>query len=338
MHKYILIATLSLLIGQVKAQDKRPIIDILDSLEYTADMPEDILKTKSLVLVSVPPKSTSPYVRGNWQALAEEAQPGFSRAGLDAVVYYHVEDIYSGKESFDAFAENFNKREIPNVIFLIRENGINKIILTNMHEGATLVKAGQQAWKTENKDLSVAMNNLYKAAGNASQARENLLIPEVPEFGEMPKVIKARRGEYYDLNFSSEKLAIPIFADTSKINLVMGNYPYEYGMVDPEMEEKKMRSEGYQYVLYFVHSTSKSVKEMLEYPIKESETAYISEVIKDGESKVTSNNINTPVYKFYIKHIYSGNIFLGKRWDAAPKWEDALNNYIDNLRNELIRN
>ncbi|UII28021.1 hypothetical protein LVD15_06240 [Fulvivirga maritima] len=338
MHKYLLIVIFFLATGTLKAQDKRPIHDILDSLQYTQELPKDILKTKSMVLVDVPPKSTDPYIRGNWKALAEAAQPGFRKAGIDAVVYYHMDDIYSGKESFDAFMGNFNGREIENVVFLTQENGMIKLILSKVHDETHLIVPGQAAWKAENADMKDLMTNLYRIAANSSQDRENLLVTTVPEFGEMPRVIKARRGEYYDLNFSSEKLAIPMFADTVAISQAMINYPYEYGFVDPEREEKKLRSDGYQYILYYVHSTAKSVKEMLEYPIKESETAFISEVIVDDKTRTTSNNINTPVYKFYIKHIYSGNVFLGKRWDAAPRWQDALINYVDNLRNELVRN
>ncbi|MBL3654761.1 hypothetical protein [Fulvivirga sediminis] len=338
MHKYLLIAIFLIVTGAVKAQDKRPIHDILDSLQYTQELPKDILKTKSMVLVDVPPKSTTPYIRGNWHAMAEIAQPGFRKAGIDAVVYYHMEDIYSGKESFEAFMGNFNSREIENVVFLIKENGINKVILTKVHDENRLIVPGQTAWKIENANMEELMSSLYRVAGNSPQDRENLLVTTVPEYGDMPRVIKARRGEYYDLNFSSEKLAIPMFADTAAISQAMTNYPYEYGFVDPEREEKKLRSDGYQYILYYVHSTSKSVKEMLEYPIKESETAFISEVIVNDKTRTSSNNINTPVYKFYIKHIYSGNIFLGKRWDAAPRWQDALINYVDNLRNELVRN
>ena len=76
---------------------------------------------------------------------------------------------------------------------------------------------------------------------------------------------------------------------------------------------------------------------MLEYPVTDTETDYVSEATKDGMPRVNSYHVNTPVYKFYIKHIYTGNVFLGKKWDAAPTWEEALNNYLDNLRNELVR-
>ena len=118
----------------------------------------------------------------------------------------------------------------------------------------------------------------------------------------------------------------------------MKNYPYKWGFVDPDFDEKELRTKGYQYILYYVHSSGKSVKQILGYEGNNNESAYVSEVIKDGASEIYSYNINAQVYKFYIKHIYSENDFVGKRWDAAPSWQKALANYISNLRNELVRN
>ena len=335
---FFLIFAFCCLCRSLVAQDEVRLNQMLDSLQYGAELPDEILQTKSLVLVKVPPKNTQTYLRGNWKKLAELVQPGFKKAGIDAVVYHYIEDIYSGKESYLSFIEDFKKRGLENIVFLVKEPANYRIVLTKMSEGEQLIKSGQKAWQTQHADLAVALDNLYKAAANASQDRENLLILEVPEFGAMTSPIKGRRGEYYDLNFSSEKLAIIPFADTAQINQVMADYPYKYGFVDANTADTKLRSDGYQYILYYVHTTGKEVKEMLGYNTTDTETAYVSEVVKDGQARVNSYNINTPVYKFYIKHIYSGNVFLGKKWDAAPTWQQALTNYIDNLRNELIRN
>ncbi|ELR69797.1 NTPase [Fulvivirga imtechensis AK7] len=334
---YFLLLALFCFSESVQAQEEVNVAQILDSLQYGAELPSEILQTKSLVLVKVPPKSTQPYLRGSWKKLAEQAQPGFKRAGIDAVVYYYVEDIYSGKEPYLSFMEDFKKRGLENIIFLVQEAANYRIVLTKMNDGDPLIKSGQQAWQTQHADLAMALNNLYKAAANSAQARENLLILEVPEFGTMTSPIKGRRGEYYDLNFSSERLAIVPFADTAQINQVMADYPYKYGFVDANKGDTKLRSDGYQYILYYVHTTGKEVKEMLGYNTTDTETAYVSEVVKDGQVRVNSYSIDIPVYKFYIKHIYSGNVFLGKKWDAAPTWQQALTNYIDNLRNELVR-
>ena len=118
----------------------------------------------------------------------------------------------------------------------------------------------------------------------------------------------------------------------------MENYPYKWEIVPIGSDETELKDQGFQYVLYYAHSTAKSVKKILEYPTSSSETAYVSEVIINKQSVITSYDINSSVYKFYIKHIRSKNTFIGKRWDAALTWQKALDNYIQNLRNELVRN
>jgi hypothetical protein len=182
------------------------------------------------------------------------------------------------------------------------------------------------------------MENVYRKAANSKLDRTNLLIIDTPEFGEMVEVIKKRRSDFYDLNFASEKLAIPQFADSAEIARVMADYPYKWGIVPIGSDEKELRSDGYQYLLYYSHATVESVRNILEYPLGESQTAYVSEVIKNGQTQVTTHTLNTSVYKFYIKHIYSQNVFIGKKWDPAKNWQDALSHYIFNMRHELVRN
>lgn len=327
-----------ILIHQIQGQSNFDIYDRVASLNANNTFPKRIMETKTVVLVSVPPKSKNPTIRGDWKEIAEKTQPGFARAGIDAVVYYYLDDIISGKESYESFLDEFDDRDLKNAIFLFQENGKYKITVTDLQDRQYLLKMGQDAWAIEDSDLDRALDVLYKATANSGLTQKNLLMLEVPEFGNMTKIINGRRGEFYDLNFSSEKLAIPVFADTAEIRKVMENYPYKYDLVDPSLTEKEIRKKGFQYILYFTNTTGKSVKEILEYDITDTETDYVSEIIKNGKAEVVSLNVNTPVYKFYVKHIYSSNVFLGKRWDAATTWQNALENYIFNLRNELVRN
>lgn len=321
------------------AQRNANIITTLDSLNYTDQLPEDLLSTKSLVLVDVPARQTSPTLRGDWKKLGEIIQDGFRKGGIDAVAYYHINDVYSGPEVVEAFSKKFEERELSNVIFLLKENDRYRLIITKITDENSLIVPGQQAWQITGTELEKISREVYLKAASSGQERDNLLVIEVPIFGEMAKVIEGRRGEYFDVNFSSEKLAVPAFADTTEIDSAMQNYPYEYEIVDPSQTEKELRNKGYQYVLYYVHTTGHNVKEILEYQTTENETAYVSEVTKSASApaKVKSVNINTPVYKFYIKHIYSENVFLGTKWDTAETWQEALANYVTNLRNQMVK-
>ncbi|MTI23146.1 hypothetical protein E1176_19105 [Fulvivirga sp. RKSG066] len=316
------------------------ILETLDNLNYTAELPKGILASKTLVLVSVPDQMRNGLtVRGDWKKPAEIIQPGFQKAGIDAVAYYHINDIFSGPEAVSAFVKKFDERQLENVAFVTEANGQYRVALTKITNKENLIVAGQDAWKIEGDDLERMGHDIYLKAASSKQDRKNLLIIGVPIYGSMAKVIEARRGEYFDVNFSSETLAIPAFADTAAINQIMADYPYDYVIVDPTLPEKDLRDEGHQYVLYYVHTSAKNVKQILEYPITDTETDYITEVVGEtkAESKVKSIDINAPVYKFYVKHIYSENVFLGTKWDADTTWQEALKNYIVNLKNQLIR-
>jgi len=336
--RLILAIAILLSSNYVFAQRGTNILETLDSLQYIDKLPEDLLASKTLVLVKVPFKTKSPEVRGDWKKVGEAIQPGFQKAGIDAVAYYYIDDVFSGPEAVNAFAKKFEERQLENVIFIIEENGNYEVVITKITDKDNLILPGQEAWKISGDNLSKLGNDIYLKAASSGQERKNLLIIEVPIYGDMAKPIEARRGEYFDVNFSSETLAVPAFADTTLIDSVMSKYPYEYAIVNPKLSEKELRSEGYQYVLYFVHTVGKNVKDILEYSTTDSETVYISEVTASDQkdAKVKSINVNTPVYKFYIKHIFSENIFLGTKWDADTTWQTSLDNYITNLKNQLI--
>ena len=84
-------------------------------------------------------------------------------------------------------------------------------------------------------------------------------------------------------------------------------------------------------------ATTENARHILEYPVDDSETAFISEVIIDGKSKVVSQPTHAVVYKFYIRQLSNNNRYIGRRWDAGYTWQEGLSNYIANLRNELVR-
>lgn len=44
------------------------------------------------------------------------------------------------------------------------------------------------------------------------------------------------------------------------------------------------------------------------------------------------------VFKFYFKHIESGNVFLGTKWDADTTWDQALWNHLMAFKAELNLN
>ncbi|QSE98124.1 transferase family protein [Fulvivirga lutea] len=332
----ILLLVISFISGGMSQE--REFFKRLENLTITEGLPKEILSSKTVVLVKVPYKSKSPEIRGEWKSITEVAQKGFKKSGIDAVAYYYIDDIMSGPEAYHVFLDAFDDRNLSHAAILEYDGTEYFLTLLKLQDRQYLIKENQEAWQMKGKDLKNMMEDLYRQAANSSLEKSNLLIIETPEYGQIVEVLDGRRSDFYDLNFSSDKLAVPMFADTAQISQVMKEYPYEWGFVEENIDEKELRKNGYQYILYFVHSSAKSVKDMLEYEYNSNETAFVSETISDGKSNITSQNINASVYKFYIKHIYSKKNFIGKRWDAGYTWQEGLSNYIINLRNELIRN
>lgn len=309
----------------------------LESLNFLDQLPEEILSTKTVVIVKTL-NDQQTGIRPEWKSIASIVQKGMAKSGIDAVAYYHFDDLLSGYESYHAFLDAFDGRDIKHAAFLLTDGSFYRLILLKLTDRQFLIQQNQNAWKIDGKDLSAIMEDVYRKAANSKIESTNLLIIETPEFGEMVHVIQKRRSDFYDLNFASETLAIPQFADSSEIAKVMLDYPYKWKIVPLGSDEKELRSQGLQYVLYYCHSTVESVRSLLEYPLGENQSAYVSEVIENGQTQVTTHTLNTNVYKFYIKHIYTQNVFIGKKWDPAKTWQDALRNYIFNMRHELVRN
>lgn len=314
------------------------ILQTLNELNYVNELPENLLNSKTLVLVKVPLASQNPPKRADISKFAEQVQPGLAKAGIDAVVYYYIDDAFSGAEPTKAFVTKLWGRGLENIIFALKDAGGGyTLIITELADENSLINPGQKAWKISGKDLGGMLHSIYLKAASSGQQKKNLLILEVPSYGDMPDFIEGRRGEYFDVNFSSEKLAVPAFADSAQIARAMQNYPYEYGLVGPGIPEKELRQNGYQYILYYVHTTARRVKEALGYEVNNSETVYVSEYFINGEPQVKSIDANTNVYKFYIKHIYSGNTFLGTKWDADVAWPQALQHFNSNLADQLVK-
>ena len=343
-------------------------------LDYTNDLPKDLLFTKSAAFVSVLPKGGT-SLRGDWKKLAQEAHKIFRQAGIDAVAYYNLEDVEAGTDASATLAQELKKREIKNIIVITqvmirignKDSERYAILITPFNGENTFISHGQQAWKTVEKTSEKLLDQVYKSVAKSGLAKENHLISDVPEFFAGAKdMIRGKRFEGFAPDLKLDKLAVPKFQeiavpdnrpgglanknlekevekanarvprDNRSLEAVMQEYPYEYGPVDYDpTKEDALRTAGYQYVLLRLHSTGEHIKMMLEYDIQADETDYVT-LMKDG-AKMTLRTIpkDAPVYKYYIKHIYSGDVYLGTPWDADEAWEHALGHYITNMKKEL---
>lgn len=343
-------------------------------LDYTNDLPKDLLFTKSVAFVSVLPKGGT-SLRGDWKKLAREAHNSLKDAGIDAVAYYNLEDVEAGYDASMALARELQKREVKNIIVITqvmirvgnKDSERFALLITPFNGENTFISHGQQAWKQVEKASEKLFTQVYRAVAKSGLTKENHLISDVPEFFAGPKdMIRGRRFEGFSPDLKLDKLAVPKFQevvvpenrpnglanknmekevekanaliprDNRSLEAVMQEYPYEYGLVDYDpTKEDALRTAGYQYLLLRLHSTGEHIKMMLEYDMQADETEYVT-LKKDGNTiRLRTIPKDAPVYKYYIKHIYTGDIYLGTPWDADETWEYALGNYITNMKKEL---
>ncbi|MEM6842966.1 MAG: hypothetical protein AAF632_12125 [Bacteroidota bacterium] len=337
MKHTVFAVVFSLIVGTVYSQDTSVFPAPFRDLTPVNELPETVMYTKTMVLVDAPMMISHDET---WHTFAETAHQAFQETGIDAVAYYHLQDARAGRDVSRLLTGQLVSRNIKNVILLTynpqQSNQRCGLLITTFNEKASFVGADQSAYVMTGNDWKAMMDQFQKYMLLNQYETQNFLISDLPEFFTgAGNVIKGRRAEGFAQDLKLDKLALPrheeyfstspiassdtaqILADSSTvIAQIMRAYPFEYGLVDPAQEEDQIRQDGYQFVLLRLQSSEKNLRTMLGYEESTSEASSTSE----------------PVYKYYIKHIYTGDVYLGNTWDAAPRWQDALRNHIQYLR------
>lgn len=341
-------------------------------LDYNNQLPENLLSTKTAVFVSVPPQSRSTSERGDWKGFSETAHAQFRKMGIDAIGYYFMDDLKSGSDPALYFAEELRKRQVKNIILLSRVplkiNGkITEryvLVITPFNGENSFISNGQQAWKTQGKEMDKILKVLGKEVYRSKQPKTNFLIADLPEFFTDAEVIKGRRIPTYARDLKVDKLAVPLSTiveipdkrpggainknvekeiieynktvtrDNTRLENIMKSYPLKYELTEASTD-KELYNQGFQYVLLKLNTTGVNIREMLDYEMNPMETDYITVKNKDGKTTLRSIPVNAPVYKYYVKHLYTKDVYTGTKWDADETWEEALENFIAKMKEDL---
>ena len=267
-------------------------------------------------------------------------QQSFQKTGVDAVAYFELDMLTAGKDVTKAFADYLDKREVTNLMFVQKSEQGFRIIATPYNGKENVIDKQQAAWSHSNSNLNEALKELYRASSH--QKRQNLLINDSPETGLKINPILGNRNEFYAIDLKVDPLAVPKtgdeLVDKELEEIFKLYYPLKYKMTEPGTPEKDLRRQGSLYVVCFVHTRGVVAKELLGYDMSKSESALVSVTYPDNQQQLKSISSNTPVYKFYFKHIDSGNVFFGTKWDADLTWEQALINQIKGMKAELRLN
>jgi len=122
----------------------------------------------------------------------------------------------------------------------------------------------------------------------------------------------------------------------SQLELIMSKYPYQFQIVPYDYDEKKLLSKGFQFVLMSVNTSGAEARQLLGYPFDNKVNELITMKKNElGELEIESHPVQQTVFKYYIKHINSGDIYLGEQWDADGTWAEALTNHLNALMEKL---
>ena len=302
----------------------------LEQLNLQGGLPEKLLSTRTVVF----------YDYTLTEKEIKDMQQSFQRTGVDAVAYFELDMLTAGKDVTKAFGEYLDKREVANLMFVQKSEHGFRIIATPYNGKENVIDKQQAAWAHSNSNLNEALKELYRAS--SYQKRQNLLINDSPETGLKINPILGNRNEFYAIDLKVDPLAVPKtgdeLMDKELEEIFKLYYPLKYKMTEPGTSEKDLRRQGSLYVVCFIHTRGVVAKELLGYDMSKSESALVSVTYPDNQQQMKSISSNTPVYKFYFKHIDSGNVFFGTKWDADLTWEQALINQIKGMKAELRLN
>ena len=352
------------------AQDEEEInVAGLVFLNYQSSMPTDFLGAKTVVMVGTPP-IPGKSIREDYTEMVKESHIEFYRAGIDALGYYNYEDVIAGPESRNAFSAAWKKREIDYVMVLSKVNVTIKkkpsvryvIMATKFNGEASIMSDGQVAWKTQGKTLEAALKKMAKDA--ARVGGKTVLTNIDPEFFNDAPMVKGQHVETYFTDLDFGKMAVPKFAtvevpankpggiinnnvekqviasnenaakNNTQLEQLIKDYKFRYELTDPALTDKELIAQGFMYVMYRLRTSGKSIKRLLDYQVSDDDETYMTVTEVKGKPTLRYIPADAPVYKYYIKHLRTGNVYLGKTWDADETWQDALKNCLRTINDE----
>lgn len=290
-------------------------------------VPDKLLSARSIVL----------YDKTLTAEELEETQKMFQQTGIDAVAYFNINRTLAGPDLNNAFTKYLISRAIGYLIFFEKSKNYS-LTFVQFNNTSELVSESSPAWRESQTSLTELLRNVYRGTLN-TQKKQNLLINDFPETDIALKVFNSRRFETFSNDAKSFKVAVPKWgnekADAELEQILKEHFPAKWELVDPTLEERELSNRGFITVLRFIHTEGEEARNVLGYDPAQLAKSLTSVVYVNGEADLKTIPANQTVYKFYIKHIEYGNIFLGKGWDADLTWQNALKNHLLGMREAL---
>ena len=335
-----------------------PIYDFV-SFNKTITVPASLNSERSAVIFSVPNKKGDFIEVGNYKNFISQCHSAFVTMGIDAIFYLDELNLTASNSARLSYVELFNKRNIKNIIFLSQSESGYEILIAPFDGSTRILKDGGDVFYMQNKELYSLLLNVGKEIRRADQELYNFLIPEKPNYLGGLSIVENTLLKNYPGILRRSKLAVERFIKLDTANIsdsevlanvkaynreidiknqelesIMSTYPYEYILIDA-MNDDELKRNRYQFLLRSAKSSAGIVKQMLDYDVLPSETGFVSVIpVMPDQTKAKTISREAIVYKFYIRQNISKNVHVGE-WDADVTWQEALQNMIGNLTQEL---
>lgn len=295
------------------------------SLSIGAALPTDLLSTRSVVL----------FQNAVTKADLEETQKYFQQTGIDAVCYFDIDYVLGGVDTRRAFANYFSFRNIKYIIVIQKKNGEYTYYIGSYCGSRDIFDKTSQGWKQSNSSQVELLRTIYRFA-TSNLKRQNFLINDLPEMDIAMNYFTGRINQNFSVEAKSFKMAVPKMEserDNLELEAFMKQYyPFKFEMVDATMEEAELLARGFRTVLRVLHTRGAIAREILGYDPTQTGRSLATTFFADGVTQIKTIPSQEPVYKFYVKSTEYGNLFLGNKWDAEVRWQDALRNYVMAVR------
>lgn len=321
----LLLAIPFFLFSQESLQDA-----LMRNLKSGGSIKEDLLNKRSAVLYSY---TLTP-------SELQTIHDNFVLTGIDAVVYFDVDVALAGADAVKAYSAYFSKREISTLIFIKKNSSGYELIVAPYNNTENFIDITQAVWRNQSSSLGELLTSLYRDALSGNKKKNNLII-DFPETDLPLTIFNGRRSELAAFDLKVDKLAVVKFGDEAadkELEEILKDYPLKYALVDKTIPESELRRQGFLYILCFVNTRGQAAKKVLEYSSTKAENAFISVTYLNGIVYLKNIAADQPIIKFYVRHIDSGNVFLGTKWDADTTWQQALRNFIQGLKIEFKLN
>jgi len=297
------------------------------NLQKGSPLPENLQSARTAVFLKY--NATNPSDTINWFARAKKLHQGLVDVHVDAVAYYRWRDLNAGYDATLSYLETLVEREI-NLVIITEMSGRSTydiyMVPTDLEDPA-LLDVSQPCWHTNGSSLENALETLKGEVRRTDLERTNFLISGSPEFFYDTRIFTKNRFESFQPDLKLDKLAVPLFVgkdpenienqQDSELKQIMGSqYPFNYELVGAEMSEDLMQKAGFHYVLRYLHGEDQVIRTLLDYT-------------EPHESPETVG------YKYYFKHLITGDIYLGDDWDSQPQWQQALMIHLTKMRRSL---